>query len=69
VRIEELAAVHAPHALALAGGYQARAAAGPPVEVGEAEVSARVAVTWALLDAPQLVTRPVEAYHYGNQME
>jgi uncharacterized protein len=51
VRIEELAG--APHALPLAGGYQARAAAGPAVEIGEAEVPARVAVTWALLDAPQ----------------
>src|SRR6266700_1140592 len=29
------------------------ARAGPVVEVGEAEVGARVAVTWALLDAPQ----------------
>src|SRR6266496_6017963 len=32
--------------------YEAQAAAGPSVEVGEAEVRARVAVTWALLDAP-----------------
>jgi uncharacterized protein YggE len=54
VRIEELAG--APHTLALAGGYQAqaaRAAAGPPVVVGETQVPAMVAVTWALLDAPQ----------------
>jgi uncharacterized protein YggE len=51
VRIEELAG--APHTLALAGGYQARAAAGPSVEVGETQVPAMVAVTWALLDAPQ----------------
>src|SRR6266536_847076 len=32
--------------------YEAQAAGGPSVEVGEAEVRARVAVTWALLDAP-----------------
>jgi uncharacterized protein YggE len=54
VRIEELAG--APHVVALAGGYQAqpgRAGGGPAVEVGEAEVPAVVAVTWALLDAPQ----------------
>jgi uncharacterized protein YggE len=51
VRIEEVAG--ARHARALAGGYQAQAAAGPAVEVGEAEVRARVAVTWALLDAPR----------------
>src|SRR6266487_2606364 len=50
LRIEEVAGGR--HALALAGGYQAQAAAGPAVEVGEAEVGARVAVTWALLDAP-----------------
>jgi uncharacterized protein YggE len=29
------------------------AAAGPAVELGEAEVQARVVVTWALLDGPQ----------------
>jgi len=51
VRIEEVAG--ARHARALAGGYQAQAAGGPAVELGEAEVPARVAVTWALLDAPQ----------------
>jgi uncharacterized protein YggE len=51
VRIEEVAG--APHAVALAGGYRAEAAAGPAVEVGEAEVRVRVAVTWALLDTPQ----------------
>jgi uncharacterized protein YggE len=51
VRIEEVAGPR--HARALAGGYQAQAAAGPAVEVGEAEVGARVAVTWALLDAPR----------------
>jgi uncharacterized protein YggE len=48
VRIEELAGVR--HAMALSGGYRAEAA-GPAVEVGEAEVGARVAVTWALQDA------------------
>src|SRR6266516_6359177 len=44
VRIEELPG--ARRVRALAGGYQAEAAAGPAVEVGEAEVRARVAVTW-----------------------
>ncbi len=53
LRIEELAGARHTLPLALAGGYQAQAAAGPAVEVGEAEVGARVAVTWALLDAPQ----------------
>jgi uncharacterized protein YggE len=51
LRIEEVAG--ARHALPLAGRYQAQAADGPAVEVGEAEVGARVAVTWALLDAPR----------------
>jgi len=38
----------------VAAGYVATAApAAPSVEVGEAEVRARVAVTWTLLDAPQ----------------
>jgi uncharacterized protein YggE len=50
LRIEEVAG--ARHALPLAGRYQAQAAAGPAVEVGEAEVRAMVAVTWALLEAP-----------------
>jgi uncharacterized protein YggE len=51
VRIEELGG--APHAVALSGGYRAQAGGGPAVEGGEAEVSAMVAVTWALVDAPQ----------------
>jgi uncharacterized protein len=51
VRIEELAGGRP--VVPLAGRYEAQAAAGPAVEVGEAEVRARVAVTWALLDAPQ----------------
>jgi uncharacterized protein len=52
LRIEEVAGGR--HALPLAGGYQAQAAAaGPAVEVGEAEVRTWVAVTWALLEAPQ----------------
>jgi len=51
LRIEEAAGGR--HVLAQAGVYQARAAAGPAVELGEAEVGARVVVTWALLDAPQ----------------
>jgi uncharacterized protein YggE len=55
VRIEEEAG--ARHALPMAGGHQAQAAAGPAVEVGEAEVRARVAVTWTLLDAPPLMPR------------
>jgi uncharacterized protein len=51
-RIEELPG--ARHAQPLARGFAAAdAAAGPAVEVGEAEVRVRVAVTWALLDAPQ----------------
>lgn len=50
-RIEELTG--ARHAQPLARGFAAADAAGPAVEVGEAEVQARVAVTWALLDAPQ----------------
>jgi uncharacterized protein YggE len=50
VRIEEL--TDGRHALAFAGGPRPLAAVGPPVEVGEAEVPERVAVTWALLDAP-----------------
>ncbi len=51
VRIEEQPG--ARHVQPLARGFAAAAAAGPAVEVGEAEVRARVAVTWALLDAPQ----------------
>jgi uncharacterized protein len=51
VRIEELGG--APHAVALSGSYRAQAGGGPAVEGGEAEVSAMVAVTWALVDAPQ----------------
>jgi uncharacterized protein len=54
LRIEELAG--APHAVALSGGYRAQAGGGPAVEVGEAQVPAMVAVTWALLDAPQPAT-------------
>jgi uncharacterized protein YggE len=50
LRIEEVGG--ARPVLPLVGRYEARAAAGPAVEVGEAEVRARVAVTWALLDAP-----------------
>ncbi len=50
LRIEEVAGERP--VVPLAGGYEAQAAAGPAVEVGEAEVRARVAVTWALLDAP-----------------
>ena len=42
-----------PHAHPLAGGFVAAAAACPPVEVGEAQVRARVAVTWALVDTFQ----------------
>ncbi len=45
VRIEEVADARYPRAVPLGGG--------PAVEVGEAEVPARVAVTWALVDAPQ----------------
>jgi uncharacterized protein YggE len=43
------------HALPVARrtSEQARGLAGPAVELGEAEVRARVAVTWALLDTPQ----------------
>jgi uncharacterized protein YggE len=51
LRIEEVAG--ARHTLPLVGRYEAQAAGGPAVELGEAEVRARVAVTWALLDAPQ----------------
>jgi uncharacterized protein YggE len=48
LRIEEAAGVP-PQPLRM--GFAAAAAdAGPPVEVGEAEVRARVAVTWALVD-------------------
>jgi uncharacterized protein len=50
LRIEEVGG-RGP-ALPLVGRYEARAAAGPAVEVGEAEVRVRVAVTWALLEAP-----------------
>jgi uncharacterized protein YggE len=50
LRIEEVSGARL--ALPLAGRYEAQAAAGPAVEVGEAEVQARVAVTWALLEAP-----------------
>jgi uncharacterized protein YggE len=50
LRIEEVAG--ARHAQPLTMGFAAAAAAGPAVEVGEAELRARVAVTWALLDAP-----------------
>ena len=51
VRIEELPG--ARHVQPLARGFAAGDAAGPAVEVGEAEVRARVAVTWALVDAPR----------------
>jgi uncharacterized protein len=51
LRIEEVAGGR--HAQPLTMGFAAAAAAGPAVEVGEAEVGARVAVTWALLEAPQ----------------
>src|SRR6266487_5909455 len=51
LRIEEVAG--AGHVLPLAGRYQVQARAGPAVEVGEAEVGARVAVTWVLVDAPE----------------
>jgi uncharacterized protein len=51
LRIEELAG--APHAVAFSGGYRAEAGDGPPVEAAETRVPARVAVTWALRDAPQ----------------
>ena len=50
LRIEEVAGGR--HVQPLTMGFAAAAAAGPAVEVGEAEVGARVAVTWALLDAP-----------------
>ena len=50
LRIEEMGG-RGP-ALPLVGRYEARAAAGPAVEVGEAEVRVRVAVTWELLEAP-----------------
>jgi uncharacterized protein YggE len=51
LRIEEAAGVPDAQPLRLLGF--AAADAGPPVEVGEAEVRARVAVTWALVAAPQ----------------
>jgi hypothetical protein len=51
LRIDE--APSGGHTLRLPGRYEAQAAAGPAVELGEAEVRARVVVTWALLDGPQ----------------
>jgi uncharacterized protein YggE len=50
MRIEEVPGGR--HAIALAGQYRAESAGGLPVEVGEAEVGARVVVTWELEDAP-----------------
>lgn len=50
LRIEEPAG--ARHMLPLVGRYKAQSAAGPAVELGEAEVRATVAVTWELLEAP-----------------
>lgn len=50
LRIDEVGGA-ARHVLPLlAPRYEAQAAAGPPVEPGETQVPARVAVTWALLD-------------------
>jgi uncharacterized protein YggE len=50
LRIEEVAGGR--HAQPLTMGFAAAAAAGLAMEVGEAEVRVRVAVTWALLEAP-----------------
>jgi uncharacterized protein len=49
LRIEDVGGAH--HLPLRTLGFRAQAAAGPPVEPGEAEVRARVAVTWALRDA------------------
>jgi uncharacterized protein YggE len=53
LRIEEMGDAWHAQPVTMGMALAPEAAAAPAVEVGEAEVRARVAVTWALLDAPQ----------------